>query len=68
MPPPEADENRLMSDDAGAGAEDIEIPRAVLETDDDDEVVPSDDLEAEPPPIETKARRSRRSRVEKGDD
>jgi DnaK suppressor protein len=67
MPPPEADENRLMNDDVAAGAEDLEIPRAVLESDDEDDVVPADDLEAEPPPLETKSRRTRRSRAEKGD-
>jgi DnaK suppressor protein len=66
MPPPEADENRLMNDDAAGAAEDIEIPRAVLESDDDDEAVVGDDLESEStPPMDTKSRRHRRSRAEK---
>jgi DnaK suppressor protein len=64
MPPPEADENRIMNDD-GAAAEDLELPRAVLEGDDDGVV--ADDLESEEPapPIEPKGRRQRRSRAEK---
>ena len=65
MPPPEADENRIMNDD-GAAPEDLDLPRAVLEGDDDDGVV-ADDLESgrQAPPIEPKGRRQRRSRAEK---
>jgi DnaK suppressor protein len=67
MPPPEADENRLMNDDGGAVAEDLELPRAVLEAEDEgNEEAAADDLEGEPaPPIEARSRRHRRSRAEK---
>jgi DnaK suppressor protein len=64
LPPPEADENRLMNDDTAAPTEDLELPRNVIEGADDDDIV-ADDLENEAaPPLETKSRR-RRGRAEK---
>lgn len=69
MPVPEVEESRIVADDSGGTADEAEIiPRAVLESDDDEDNVIADDIEAEPaeeePPIEARAKR-RRSRAAK---
>jgi len=69
MPVPDADESRIITDDNGGVADEAEIiPRAVLESDDDEDSIIGDDIEAEPaedaPPIEAKTKR-RRSRSAK---
>ena len=72
MPIPDADDSRIIADDSGGTADEAEVvPRAVLESDDDEDNIITDDIEAEPveeePPIEAKAKR-RRSRAAKSPD
>jgi len=70
MPIPDVDEARAAADDSGGAPDEADIlPRAVLESDEDEDgVVIADDIEAEPaeevPPSETKTKR-RRSRAAK---
>ncbi|HEX4210082.1 MAG TPA: TraR/DksA C4-type zinc finger protein [Candidatus Binataceae bacterium] len=69
MPVPDTDETRVVADDSGAAVDEVEIiPRAVLESDDDEDNIIADDIEPEPaeeaPPIEGKTKR-RRSRAAK---
>jgi len=72
MPIPDADDSRVIAEDNGGTADDAEIiPRAVLESDDDEDNLIAEDIEAEPaeeePPVEAKAKR-RRSRAAKSPD
>jgi DnaK suppressor protein len=70
MPPPDVDDARIVADDIVGAGDEVEIPRAVLESDDDDDNIigVGDDIEPEPaeeaPPIEAKTRR-RRTRAAK---
>jgi DnaK suppressor protein len=72
MPVPDVDDSRIITDDSVGAADEAEIvPRVVLESDDDEDNIIADDIEAEPaeeePPIEAKAKR-RRSRAAKSPD
>jgi RNA polymerase-binding transcription factor len=72
MPVPDTDESRIIADDSGGAADEAEIiPRAVLESDEDEDNIIADDIEVEPaeegPPIEAKGKR-RRSRAAKDPD